>query len=427
MYSVDDRYLRPKKAMWLRRMYSTPFPQRDDLAIWTGENATILPRRNICIAPFLGGMGGVVDKDGNFVDLSANTNRIGTAYPVENPLFRDEKVVFCGYMYPHWGHFLVESVTRLWYFLKQDPTVDKYIFFVNEGEDRAIRGNYRRFFELLGIWDKTEFINRPITFREVIVPEASYLCMNYWSQEYKDIFDAVSANVIPDAGWTPKEKIFFSRSQFAKNSQYEFGLDSLDHFFQKNGYSILAPERLSLDETIFYIRNARTVGSISGTLPHNMLFGQDGQELVVAERLVINVDHQVCVNQIRRLKAVHIDANYPIYTVDTQGPYIVGCNHLLLQYASENGLLPPDEHYTSPAYRDKCFKQYMHSYLDNYNYRWHKESWYPEIADSLWEAYEDSYATFREYLDREKPFLPLHWIQWHYIKQFIKRILKRLR
>lgn len=67
----------------------------------------------------------------------------------------------------------------------------------------------------------------------------------------------------------------------------------------------------------------------------------------------------------------------------------------------------------------------MASYQDNYRFRWHMESWYPEIADSLYEAYEDNYPYFREYLDGDRPFLREHYFQWHYCKQFLKRILKR--
>ena len=166
MYHLEDRYLRPKKAQWLRRMYNTPFPCREDLQIWRGDHATILPLREIPNEGVLFGRGGVVDKEGNYVPLSGIENRIMRDYPVENPVYRDEKVVYCGYLVNHWGHFLVEAVARLWYALKSDDTVDKYVFFLDEGESREIKGNYRRFFQLLNIWDKLELISVPTTYRE---------------------------------------------------------------------------------------------------------------------------------------------------------------------------------------------------------------------------------------------------------------------
>lgn len=425
MHHIDCRYLRPKKAAWMERMIQADFPCRQDLKIWQGCDATIFPRRLVTREQFSNGQGGVLDRDGQFVSLSANPGRIGGTYPMPDAELRDEKVVFCGYLYQHWGHFLVESTTRLWYFLKDDPTVDKYVFFLDEKKPRTIDGNFREFLQLLGIWDKTEFIHHPVRYREVIIPEPSYVCMQYWSQAYVATFDAAAQNVTADPGWDTPKKIFFTRSHFAKNSGYEFGMDSLDHFFQKNGFAILAPEKIALSRMIHYIRNAEVVASISGTLPHNMLFGNDEQQVIIMERLVINVDHQVCINRMRQLKAVHIDANYPIYTIDTHGPYMVGCNHILIRFAEENGLQQPDDLYVSENYRNRCFKQYMRSYQDNYRYRWYKESWYPQIADSLWEAYDDSYCYFREYLDGNRPFLREHYFQFHYWKQFIKRILQK--
>ena len=42
------------------------------------------------------------------------------------PVYKDEKVVYCGYLVNHWGHFLIEAVTRLWYFMERDATIDVY-------------------------------------------------------------------------------------------------------------------------------------------------------------------------------------------------------------------------------------------------------------------------------------------------------------
>ena len=79
MYHLEDRYLRPKKAQWLRRMYNTPFPCREDLQIWRGDHATILPLREIPNEGVLFGRGGVVDKEGNYVPCPAlKTGLCGT-------------------------------------------------------------------------------------------------------------------------------------------------------------------------------------------------------------------------------------------------------------------------------------------------------------------------------------------------------------
>lgn len=270
MHRIDYRYLRPCKAAWLERMFRTPFPCRDDLQIWQGQDAVIFPRRLVSREQYSNGQGGVLDRDGSFVELSANPGRIGGIYPMEAPESRTETVVFCGYLYQHWGHFLVESTARLWYFLKNDPAVDRYVFFLDENMPRTVGGNFREFLELLGIWDKCEFITSPVRYQKVIVPEPAYLCMQYWSEEYIAVFDAAARNVVENPAWEKPDKIFFTRSHFAKDSGYEFGMDALDHFFRKNGFSVLAPEKMSLSQMIFTIRNAETVATISGTLPHNI-------------------------------------------------------------------------------------------------------------------------------------------------------------
>ena len=426
MWQINDGYLRPKKAAWLRKMYASPFREKTSLEVLHLENATVLPLRKVPGDDLLFGRGGVADALGNYVPLSGIETRIGLGYPFEDPAYREERVVYCGYLVNHWGHFLVEAVTRLWYALENDATVDKYVFFVNENEQRTVKGNYREFFTLLGIYDKLELVSTPTSFREVIVPEIAFRCMEFYSPKYLEIFDRIAQRITVDPGWMRPDKLYFTRSQFAMGNALEFGLDALDSFFRNNGYLVLAPESVSLSQMIYYIRGASRIATISGSAQHNMLFARSGQVLTIMERLVINCDYQVSINRMRQLDVTPIDANFHLYTIDTAGPYFVGYNHILERYVQDHHLNPPDACYTTAAYRDKCFKQYMASYQDNYRYRWHMESWYPEIADSLYEAYEDNYPCFKEYLDGNKPFLREHYTQWHYFKQWVKRLLRHI-
>ena len=176
MYSIDYQYLRPKKAEALKAWYDEPLAIMENPAVWRGKNATILPLRRQAEDNLLFGRGGVVDENGEYVPLSGIEGRVQFAYPAEKKEYRDETVVYCGYLVNHWGHFLIEGVTRLWYFLENDPGVDKYVFFLDENEEREIRANYREFLELLGIWEHLEIINTPTTYREVIVPELGLYC-----------------------------------------------------------------------------------------------------------------------------------------------------------------------------------------------------------------------------------------------------------
>lgn len=427
MHSIDYQYLRPKKAAALKAWHEERFELRSDLSVWSGENASILPVRRVEGDPYLFGRGGVVDQAGNYVPLSALPDRVTDSYPCENAPYQDEKVVYCGYLVNHWGHFLIEAVARLWYFLENDPTIDKYVFILNENEQREIRGNYREFFQLLKIWDKLEFLSQPRVYREVVVPELSFQFRNYYAKQYLDVFDVIAENVVPDPAWEAPEKLFFTRTQLQKGKQYQFGFEAVDDFYRRNGYQVISPEKVSLSETIYQIRNCQVVAAISGTLPHNMLFGRQGQKLVILERCIPNNDCQVNVNRMRELDATYIDANIAVYNVGMVGPFIMGYTHLLQKYAADNGMVPPAAEYCTEEYRDNCFKQYMRSYQDEYRYQWHMASWHGECIDYLYEAYLEGFSYFEKYLIGNEPFLPEHYFQFHYFKQFVKKVLRKLK
>lgn len=424
MQRIDYTYLRPKKAEKLRQWVDAEIEVRTEPEIWQGRNATILPLRRDPSFGLLFGKGGVVDCDGNYVAMSAIPGRVQFDYPFENADYKDEKVVYCGYLVNHWGHFLIEGVTRLWYFMEKDPTVDKYVYFMDENEPREIKGNYREFMELLKIWDKLEIITKPTTYREVIVPELGIHMRKGYTPKLLTVFDEIANNVVADPSWETPEKIYYSRSQFAKGIPFEFGFDSLDNFFEKNGYKILYPEKVPLGRMIHYIRNSKVVASLSGTLPHNMLFARNGQKVEIAERLVLNNDNQTDINRMRELDVVYIDANIPVYTTDFVGPCIMGYTPELQRFARDNGYLPPDAQYLTRKYYKKCFASYMKAYKDLYRYNWHMQDWYAPFCESLQEGFQAGHEFFGEYLDGKRPFLWHHYFELHYFKQFIKRLLK---
>lgn len=423
MHHIDYTYLRPKKAEAVKKWYDQSVEVRQDPTVWRGSNATILPLRRDPADGLLFGKGGVVDERGDYVPLSAIEGRVQFSYPVETPEYRDETVVYCGYLVDHWGHFLIEGVTRLWYFLENDPTIDKYVFFLDEGEERQIKGNYLEFFRLLKIWDKLEIINKPTTYRQVVVPELGIYMRTAYTPKLLKVFDTIADNVQVDPSWETPEKIYYSRSQFQKGIPFEFGFATLDDFFQRNGYTILFPEKVPLGQMVHYIRNAKVVATLSGSLPHNMLFGRQGQKVEILERFVISDDNQTDVNRMRELDVTYIDANIPVFPTDFVGPFIMGYTDCLQRFAQDRGYVPPDSQYLTPKHYKQCFRRYMDAYIDLYNYNWFMADWYGPFTDSFYEGFQAGRVYFADYLDRKKPYRWHHYLTFHYWKQFIKRLL----
>ena len=260
------------------------------------------------------------------------------------------------------------------------------MFFVRENETPTIKGNFLEFLKLLGIWDKLEIISVPTTYRSVIVPEIALQCSTFYSPKLLKVFDTVARNVSVDPQWEAADKIFFTRSHYGKAATAEFGGECLDDFFRRNGFLVVAPETISLSQLIFYMRNAMEVATYSGSVHHNLLFANQGQQVTILERFIWNVDYQVDINRMREFRVTPIDVNFPIYSVDLLGPVILGYNHILERYISDRGLLPPSSVYCTKEYRDKCFRHYMSCYQDNYRFRWHMEFNYPEIPEAAYEA-----------------------------------------
>ena len=422
-YNFDFGYLRPKKAKSLKEWYDKPFKLRKDLEVFHLFNATILPCKKLPDDNLLFGRGGVIDENGKYFDISSIERRVQGLYEFSEYDQKDEKVVYCGYMVNQWGHFLVEGVCRLWYYLRNDTTIDKYVFFIDDGEYREIGGNYKEFLQLLGVWDKVEIINKPTRYKEVIVPELSRKRTEYYSQEYKDTFETVAKNVIVNPSWQTKDKIFLTRSNLSKAKEYEFGMEMLDSFFANNGYAIIAPEKLSLSELVFYLRNAKICSSIVGSGAHNVLFAQDELKVILVEKQALNDDDQVDINRIKQFDAVNIDG-ISLYPVNFSGPCLYVYEGLLKKYAEDNGMIAPDEKFYNGKYIKKCFQCYISRYLKDYGYHWYMMDWYCKYADYVYEEYSYGATYFDVYLSRKKPVFFHQFFQWHYIKQLMHQLLR---
>lgn len=424
----DYSYLRPAKAEALQKWNNAPLVVKETLSSVSVKDGVILPVRRAPGSSLKYGYGGVV-ADGVYIRESGIEGRYGGKYSFESAVKKTGSTVFCGKLNRQWGHFLLESVSRLWIFLENTVEADHYVFIVPEGEDTSITGNYRGFLELLGILPYVEVINQPVQYDEVIIPELAYSRKHYYSKQYKLIFETVAQNAQQINNSSPVyDKVFLSRSHFKKALETECGLDMLDHYFTKNGYFILRPETCSLAETIILLRNAKICAAESGTLPHNYLFCQDSKDVIIVERQTTVNEMQENVDEIRNLNVTYIDGHYTIDIPNAgYGMFFLAYTDCFRAFTKCKGYLDPDERYISEKTLRVNLRKYFRAYKKSFGYHWGFERWQLMYADAYYEAYEDSCKDLGPYLSREKALFWTDYFDPHILKSEIKAMLHRMK
>lgn len=424
--SINLSYVRPQKRKYMEDIYKSASQNGGSLTHEHLADAVILPQK-----PGNGklhGIGGVISNDNSFVELSGLREQFGGYYSFDqNVEYIDKCVCFCGYFINHWGHFLVDTVSRLWYSFEHDDEIDEYIFIVEENSDRIFKNNYNEFIELFGIKEKIRIVNKPTRFREVIVPEISFNKGGFVSELYLEIFERVvtaAFNKYKDCIQNDhNDKVFLSRNHL-RGKSVEVGLDFLDDYFKKNGFTILYPEEISLGTLICILRNAKICAAESGTLPHNFLFAQNGKEILIIERQVTINLYQISVDIAKAFNATYIDANYEVYTTSSgYGPYLLGYTKSFELFTKDNNYIPPAEYYVSEKYQKKCLQQYIKNCDKEYGYARQHAPWQYIYRHAIFEAYNEAFEKFRPYLTKQTPLYWYQIFQLRFIKKFIRSLL----
>lgn len=328
------------------------------------EDGVILPRKFKKGGPYQG-IGGVVDKEGNYVIESAiydldevPTNRenkklaFGGKYRFASLQKINKTAIYLGLANKHWGHFIIDNIQRLWFPLAAgmiDPNKKSVEFdlksfkdyefvYVGTGQfgDEFI-GNYKSFFELLGLdVKKIKIVNEVMQYDTVVVPDVAIYPGRFIYSIIREVFEIVVNNSLTDLQTLPnsKERIFFSRAHLP--NQLELGTEQIEESFRKCGFEVLYPEELTLKEQIYYWNTAKEIACINGTIPHNAVFAKNNLKLYVINKMSRVVGYQSTIDKIWCGEPVYIAAykepfkRYPL-TVNS-GPFWLIMNENVISF-----------------------------------------------------------------------------------------------
>lgn len=286
-------------------------------------------------------------------------------YSVSNP--GNSSTLYLGKIESNWGFFLVESLSRLWYYIEH-PEICKFAYIAPEdakGED-VFGMHTKRILEVFSLLGIQNHQLRRITEDEIgncIVPCESFHHLEvptfgkktanaylkylgkevggvpayYFMDKYKTIYSTIRDNCICDL--PVYEKIYFSRARLKKKK--EIGEKHLERVFAENGFKVLYPEQLPPSAQIWYVKNCKVLASVEGTLAHNSLFASDGMKQIVLRKQSEIIPRQYMINQAIGVETSYIKCfkepfkSFPIS--HSKGPFLLWASDELQEFCADNG------------------------------------------------------------------------------------------
>lgn len=308
MEPIKQRLFVRNQAEW-EKLCSQNYHSDRKLTVTTVKNAIILPPKILSTSAY---SGGVCDSNFQFLaGLLRNgknnfTNPgfygIGSSYKVDKERihFSDDKVVFGGVLIGHFGHFILECMNRLWWWVQNQDCNHKIVFISIFKRPTW----FTDFFHLLGInTNQIIFVEQPTQFKEIVIPEESAHSWKEYTNEYLLPYKLLAQNASKSFA-NPVSKIYLTRSAFHKNMANDcYNEKYFEHFYEERGYTIISPETLPICEQIALIANADEIVATLGSISHNILFAKPKAKFTILTR----VEHQTLLPQCIINQAVGVD------------------------------------------------------------------------------------------------------------------------
>lgn len=243
--------------------------------------------------------GGVCDKDFNFIAGNIRTEPpkkttgggqwccVEYSYTVDRKeiVKLDEDVIFGGTLIGHFGHFMMECWSHLWYVI-QNPELKLKVLFIS-----AAHGGYKswcdEFFKLMGIEkERIIYVKKATQCRSVIVPEQSQYISTHFTKEYLIPYQAIKSRVKPGKS----KKLYLTRTQeevLDKQKNWDsayFNEKYFEDFFIRHGFESICMEKLTIEEQISLVMGADEIAAVMGTLTNWIMFCKPTVKFIMLNR-----------------------------------------------------------------------------------------------------------------------------------------------
>lgn len=206
-------------------------------------------------------------------ELTATKNMHSNSFP---PI--EEECYYGGILYPHYGHFILESLSRMSHYEKGIPIIWATV-------QRELMEYQKEIFSLLLPEDTEHILVSNIGFVErLIVRQRGYIITDRFSCQHMRFLSKVGRRV-GECKELRGKKVWLSRIGYRTWS----GEQRLQEEIRKLGWIIIRPEYFSIRMQLQLFSEAAVIVGVKGSAMHSVVFTKPGAcKLVLLERFERN-------------------------------------------------------------------------------------------------------------------------------------------
>ncbi len=241
--------------------------------------------------------GGVYSSNGTLVHASRRRYRDscpGDAFPQLSPesinLAGAEKInrlagkfLYLGFYTEHYGHFLIESLGRLWASHSLNE-YDGYVFsdfVLQRNNENGISPLSKLCLSAFNVQAKDVLIAKDIQrFQRLDVPTSMMYIGELVHPDMINILKRISTALRHSDTGQQLDKLYLSRSKLDKRKRKVVNEHNIEKIFVEHGYKVVHLQDISFPEQLALLHNAKVIAGLDGSALHNSVYMQPGRKMI---------------------------------------------------------------------------------------------------------------------------------------------------
>ena len=189
----------------------------------------------------------------------------------------DEPCIYGGFVNIHFGHFIVNTLARLWPLIDKSNEKYKIIYHGQGTPSDWFRISFiKDIFSALGITeDRIVFVEHPTVISCLIVPHPSFQEQSFAHRAFGQLCRMIGDNILGDHPKTQdaiETPVYISKVNLTAGVGRFANEKAVTDILAASGIEIVYPETMKLRDQIALFRDRQTILGTTGSAFHNLVF-----------------------------------------------------------------------------------------------------------------------------------------------------------